>query len=188
MKNIEYKIKEYDILIQRHIVRNDFVRINRTFRDKEADISGFILLNSKKFLLLQLGNDFLLDGYAIIHIQQFDNIRCNKFDKTFKKIYKKEGILNAKYGIDKKISLESWQSIFNDLKKLDYHVIVECEDKDEPDFIIGPIIRVNKDKVGIRYYDPTGKLDDKPTSVKYSDITIVTFGDRYSTTFRKHLR
>src|SRR5690349_5856063 len=92
------KIKEYDIMLQKHIDKKDFVKINRTFKDREENISGFILSLSKNFLLLQVGYDFLLDGYAIIPKDQFDSIRCNKFEKKAKKIYKAEGLLDTQYG------------------------------------------------------------------------------------------
>ena len=182
------KFRENDIKLRKHIEKQDFVKINRTFNDREENISGFILLVSQEFLLLQIDNEFMLDGYAIIPKHQIDSIRCNKYDLAFKKIYKAEGLLNTQYGINQPISLKSWQDIFTALKKLDYHVIIECENKVEPDFIIGPVRKIYKDKVSVQYYDPTGKLEDKLTSVKYDEITIVKFGDRYTTTFKKHLR
>jgi hypothetical protein len=182
------KIKEYNNLLQKHIDKKNFVKINRTFKDREENISGFILSLSKDFLLLQVDNEFMLDGYAIIPKHKFDSIRCNKYDKIFKKIYKDEGLLSTQYGFNKSVSLKSWQDLFSNLKNLDFHVVIECEDKDKPDFIIGPIKRIYKDKVSIQYYDPTGKLDDKLTTAKYDEITIVKFGDRYTTTFRKYLR
>jgi hypothetical protein len=188
MTNRKEEIKKYDNLLQKHIDRKDFVKIYRTFIDREENISGFILLLSKDFLLLHVDNEFMFDGYAIIPKHKFDSIRCNKYDKTYKKIYKNEGLLSTLYGIDQPISLKSWQDLFSNLKKLDYHVVVECEDKDEPDFIIGPIKRIYKDKVSIQYYDPTGKLDKKLTTAKYNEITTVKFGDRYSTIFRKYLK
>jgi hypothetical protein len=182
------KIKSYGIMLQRHIDKKDFVKIIRTFKGREEDISGFMLMYSNDFILLQIDNELMRNGYAVIPKHQFDSIRCNRYDRTLKKIYKQEGLLNTQYGIDQPISLKSWQELFSSLKKLDYHIIVECEDKDEPDFNIGPIKSIYKDKVGIQYYDPTGRLDNKPTTIKFSDITIVRFGDRYSTTFRKYLR
>jgi hypothetical protein len=182
------KVKSYDLMLQKHIDKNDFVKINRTFQEKEENISGFILAMSKDFLLLQVDNEFLFNGYAIIRKDQFDSLRCNKFDNTFKKIYKAEGTFERGFGIDKNITLNNWQDIFKDLKKFDYHVIVECEDKDEPDFVIGPIKRVTKDKIGIQYYDPTGQLEEKYTYINLSEITIVKFDDNYSKTFRKYLK
>ena len=105
IKNKE--IKEYDVLIQSHIDKKDFVKIYRKFKEKEENISGFILAISKDFLLLQVDNEFSYNGDAIMRKDQFDSLRCNKYDKTQKKIYKAEGLLDNGYGIDKNISLKS---------------------------------------------------------------------------------
>ena len=188
MKNKKDKIKKYDGMLQKHIDKKDFVKVIRTFKDREENVGGFILFLTKEFLILQIDNEFTFDGYAIIPKHRFDSIRCNKFDKTSKKIYKGEGLLDSLYGFNQTICLTTWQKIFIDLKKLDYHVVVECEDKEEPEFIIGPIKRIYKDKVNIQFYDPAGNLDNKSTSVKYKEITILKFGDRYSTTFKKYLK
>ena len=175
-------------MLQRHIDKKDFVKIYRTFNDRSANILGFILAMSKGFLLLQVDYEFTLNGYAIIRKDQFDRLRCNIFERTQKKIYKQEGVLDRDYGIDKDILLTNWRDIFNDLRKFDYHVIVECEEMEKHRFIIGIIKRVTKNSVGIQYYDAAGQLEDSLTAVKYSDITVVYFDDRYSKTFRKYLK
>lgn len=115
-------------------------------------------------------------------------MRCNKFDKAFKRILKAEGVFNSDYGIKNKVRLNDWQTIFNDLKKHDYQIIVECEDLKEPLFVIGPIQKVNTNSVSIQYFDPTGLLDKKPTKVQFKDITLVKFDCRYINVFRKYLR
>lgn len=181
------EIKAYDIMLQKHIDKKDFVKINRVFKYYEDTLACFILAMSKNFLLLQIENEFSLNGYAIIRKDQFDTLRCNQFDRTIKKILKKEGILENDYGINEIICLENWQTIFKDLKKNDYHVIIECEKKKKSGFNIGPIKKISKTSVSIQYYDPTGLLENKLTPIEYKDITIVQFGDRYSKTFRKYL-
>ncbi|HEX6430367.1 MAG TPA: hypothetical protein VF008_21895 [Niastella sp.] len=186
--NTNKQIKAYDIMLQSHIDKKDFVNINRTFNGEEERIGGFILSMSKDFLLIQVDNELSFNGYAIIRKDQLDSLRCNKYDKTIKKIYKGEGLLKNGYGIDKNISLKSWQAIFSDLKKFDYHVIIECEDREESTFDIGPIKKALKGSVSIQYYDPTGQLENKLTPLKYSDITKVQFGDHYSMTYRKYLK
>lgn len=188
MSGKKIAIREYDKLIRSHITKKDFVKIVRTFNGEEANISGFILDMSKDFLMLQVEQEFLLNGYAIIRKDQFDHLRSNKYDKTQKKILKGEGVLDKNYGLDIRISLASWGFIFRDLKKHDYHVIIECEEKEEPLFEIGPIKRIDKNSLKIQYHDPAGLLQNKLTSIKYEDITILKFGDRYSTTFKKYLK
>jgi len=188
MKDANKQIKAYDIILQSHIDKKDFINIKRTLHAEEDRISGFILSMSKDFLLIQVDNELSFNGYAIIRKDQFDSLRCNKYDKTLRKIYKAEGLLKSGYGIDKNISLKSWQSIFSDLKKSDYHVIIECQDREEATFDIGPIKKALKGSVSIQHYDATGQLENKLTPIKYPDITTVQFGDNYSMTYRKYLK
>lgn len=188
MTKEQKEIKEYNDMLQKHIDKRDFVKIKRTVTDGEANISGFILSMTKDFFLIQKEEEFFLNGYGIIRKDHFDSLRCSKTDRTFKKILKSEGILDSDYGMRNKVNLKNWKTIFTDLKKNDYHVIVECEDIKDPLFIIGPIKRVNNDSVSIQYYDATGLLDKKVTTVKYKEVTLVKFDDRYINVFRKYLR
>ena len=154
-------VRQYDDMLKCHVDKKDYVKIKRIVTDGEANISGFILQMSKDFLLVQKEEEFFLNGYGIIRRDHYDAIRCNKFDKAFKRILKAEGIFDSDYGIKNKLRLNEWKTIFEDLMKNDYHVIVECEDLEDPLFVIGPIKKVNTDSVSIQYYDPTGLLDKK---------------------------
>jgi hypothetical protein len=80
MPKTKDKIKSYDITLQNYIDKKEFVKIYRTFKDNSENIRGFILKMTKDFLLVQLDNDFFLDGYAIIRKDQFDSIRCSKYE------------------------------------------------------------------------------------------------------------
>jgi hypothetical protein len=180
--------KKFNEMLQKRIDKKDFVKIYRTVTEGESNISGFLLQMTKDFLLIQMEEEFYLNGYGIFKKNHFDSLRCNKFDKTCKRILKSERVIESDYGIDKKINLLSWETIFKDLKEFYQQVIVECEDLEESLFVIGPIKRVNKDSVSIQYFDPTGLLDKKVTTVKYKDITLVKFDNRYINVFRKYLR
>ncbi len=187
MKKVDEKIKIYNDRISEHIRKSDFVKLERKFKDVESFLDGIILQLSDNFLLIQKIDDFLKDGFAIIRIDQFENYRCGKYQKTYKKILLSENILDDNHIIPS-IDLAKWKSIFQSLKKTDFHVIIECEGLDEPTFTIGPIKRITEKSVSIQNYDPNGKLDDMNTVIKYDHITLVQFGDRYSTTFRKYLK
>ncbi|PZR23716.1 MAG: hypothetical protein DI535_23470 [Citrobacter freundii] len=173
--------------IDRHIQQRNFVKISRNLKGSSYDLRGFILGKSASLLLIQSTHDFLFDGYEIIRRADVINIRNGKFEKTSKRIFREEGLLKSSFGLDAKISLKGWQTVFTDLKRLDYHVIVKCEDKENADFIIGPVKRVSAASVSIQYYDPAGKLENKLSKVRLKEITTVIFGDNYSTVFRKYL-
>lgn len=182
------KVKEYNLMLQKYIDKKAFVKILRTVCGQEENISGFILGMSKGFLFLQLDYDFMLDGYAIIRLDDFDSLRLSSYERTQRKIFKAEGILDTAYGFDKSLPLTSWTEIFKTLKSYDLHVIVENINKDYLDFWIGEIKKVTDKSVSIHNYDPDGQLYDKPTNIKFDTISIVKFGDRYSTVFRKYLK
>lgn len=180
------KKKKFDTLLEKCILTKTLVKLEREVVEGEADIAGFILDKSDQFLLVQQVEEFDLNGYAIIRKDHFSALRANEFDEVMEQILKEEGILKKKYGLKKTISLDSWTSMFETLKKKDFHVIVECEDLEEPTFTIGPVTKVGKNSVQVHFYDAIGVYDKKPTKIKFEDITLVRFGDRYSTIFRKY--
>ena len=182
------KIKNYNLMLQKYIDKKAFIKFYRTVCGKEENLSGFILGMSKSFLFIQLDYDFLLDGYAIIRLDDFDSLRHSSYERTQRKILNAEGILATSYGFDKPVPLTSWTDIFKTLKSYNLHVIIENINKDYLDFWIGEIKTVTDKSVSIHNYNPDGELDDKPKNIKFDTISIVKFGDRYSTVFRKYLK
>ena len=175
-------------MLQKYIDKKAFVKIFRTVCDKEENLSGFILGMSKAFLLLQLADDFMLDGYAIIRLDDFDSLSHSSYQRTQRKIFDAEGILSTTYGFDKHLSLTSWTDILKALKSYDLHVIIENINKDYLNFWIGDIKKVTDKSMSIYNYNPDGQLDEKPKIIKLDTISIIKFGDRYSTVFRKYLK
>jgi hypothetical protein len=182
------EIKQFDNFLQKRLDKKDFVKIKMSFFGEEENLSGFILDQSTHFLLLQTVIDFRFDGYAIISKYDFESIRCNRVDKTQKKILDAEGALEQHYGINTHIILDDWNTVLNDLMAKDFHVIIENVRKDYLEFNIGSIEKISSNKIKINNYDATGKLNKKPVSIKINDIRIVKFGDTYSTIFRKYLK
>ena len=180
------QIKKFNKLLLKS--NKEVVKICRDVTEGEANVFGVILEISEDFMQIAECNEFKFNGEVIIKLNHVDSIRCNKFDKTYKKILEKEGQLTKANLTKTNIDLSSWKSIFIDLKEADIHVIVECEDLENPTFTIGPIEKVNNKSVKIRYYDPTGQLEKKLTQIKFKDITLLKFNETYSTTFRKYLK
>jgi hypothetical protein len=187
MKN-KATIKEYNLMLQQYIDRKTYVKIFRTVCGKEENLSGFILGMSKRLLLLQLDNEFTLDGYAVIRLDDFDSIRHSSYERTQQKIFRTEALLSTGYGFDQPLPLTSWTALLKALKGYDLHVVVENINKDFLDFWIGPIKRVSEKSVSIHNYNPDGQLDAKPTAILLETISVLKFGDRYSTIFRKYLK
>lgn len=184
----QQKIKKFNKMLQKYIDKKAFVKLYRTVCNKEENLSGFILGMSEGFLFLQLDYDFTLNGYAIIRLNDFDSIRYSSYERTQRKIFKAEGVLDNSYGFDQSIPLTSWTEILRTLKSYDMHVIIENISKDCLDFWIGEIKNVTEKSVSIHNYNPDGEMDKKAKKIKLDTISIVKFGDKYSTTFRKYLK
>jgi len=184
----QVKIKEYNLMLQNYIDKRSFVKIFRTVCGKEETLSGFILGMSRNFLFLQLDDEFVLDGYAVIRLDDFDSIRHSSYERTQRKIFAAEGLLADGYGFEKPLPLTNWGDILKTLKSYDIHVIIENISNGELDFWIGPIKRVASKSVSIHNYDPNGTFDENVTLLKMDTISILKFGDRYSTIFRKYLK
>jgi len=175
-------------MLQQYIDRKAFVKLFRTVCGQEENLSGFILGMSKRLLLLQLNNELMFDGYAVLRLDDFDSIRHSSYERTQQKIFRAEGLLSTGYGFDLPLPLDSWTILLKALKGYDVHVIIENINKDFLDFWIGPIKRVSEKSVSIHNYDPDGRLDSKPTAILLETVSVLKFGDRYSTIFRKYLK
>tara|TARA_B100000508_G_scaffold139601_1_gene138319 strand:- start:766 stop:1341 length:576 start_codon:yes stop_codon:yes gene_type:complete len=173
---------------EKHISERHTVKIERELDDGE-DLScfGYILDVSDGLILIQIEDDFLLDGYSIIPFHTVNNIRYNKLDQFHNYILKNEKIEESQYGLSKQIDLLDWQSVFESLKKHYKVISIEDEADEDSNFIIGRIIRVNKKSVSIQYLNALGRFDDNATNVKYEDITIVSFDNRYINIYSKYL-
>jgi hypothetical protein len=182
------KINDSNAMLQKYCDKKSYLKIYRTVCNEEENLSGFILELSKNFIFLQLDYDFMFDGFAIIRQGDFDSVRHSSYERTKRRIFKSEGLLEKGFGFEKPLPLTSWNEIFKTLKKYDCHVIIENVNKDYLDFWIGEIKSVTDKSVSIHNYNPDGELDEKSKNIKFDTISVIKFGDRYSTTFRKYLK
>ena len=148
---------------------------------------GFVIDFNDDFVILQETDDFEVCGYSVIPINTISKVRFNNNDKYYDKIMHCERLTDK---IVKKhnINLSNWESIFKSIKKLNLNVIIENENPNENSFDIGPITKVSKDAVYIRYFNAQGLLNTEPSKIIWSKITTVKFDDRYINIFSKYLR
>lgn len=174
--------------IRVHCNNKRYSKIKRQFAEGTFENkNGYIVDYSNDFIVLQEVDDFVIRGYLIIPIQTIKEIRLNNSDKYFEKIYQKEGI-TEKIEKKHKIDLTNWETIFKSIKKLDFNVIIQNETPNDNTFDIGPIIKITKKSVYIRYFDATGLLDDDLTKIDWDFITLVNFDDIYINTLSKYLK
>ena len=179
MKNLKeqflnHQSKRHHICIDR--------KIADTFR-----IHGFVLGCTSNFVLIHIAEDFHLDGCQILRIPDIKFIRHSSSDRVMDKIFKAEGE-KKKIGLDFDIDLTNWQSIFRSLKVIGENIIVEGEDPDLDEFIIGKIKRVNPKSVSLLNFDGSGLWDEMTTSCPYDEITSMKFRCEYINIFSKYVK
>ena len=136
---------------------------------------------NEKFFLGQEEDDFLLDGYCIRKISQLKKIevkddKCQEINKLF-------GITDQV--VDPGIDINSWQSIFESLSKLDTYI--QIEDAFGEQFAIGIIQKVLKDKLYFKHFDADGIWDEADLEIRYSQITSVCWGTRYAQYWKRYM-
>jgi hypothetical protein len=161
--------------------------LRKVGEDTYEKSNGYIVDFSKKFIVLQETDDFIIRGYLIIPTQSIQEIICSLSDKYFDKIIKAEGIIEK---VEKKyeLKLNSWETVFDSIQNLNLNVIIKNENPDEEDFNIGQIIKITKKSIYIKYFDSKCYLDSETTKINFESITIVNFDDIYINILSKYLR
>jgi hypothetical protein len=129
----------------------------------------------------QKENDFVLDGYHIRKLSQLRKIKA--LPKKYNELCGTVGLPAQRK--DPGIDISSWQSIFEDLQKLDTFVIIK-NDFDE-DYAIGTIQKVLKNKLHFRGFDAEGHWYEEPIEIPYSSITTVSWNTRYDTVWKQYM-
>lgn len=172
--------------LESHREKSNFIGIERA--DIETALQfGFVLGCSSELVLIHVVYDFRPDGYQILRISDISRLRHSAPDRRMRKILRAEGRLDQ---IDLKhpIDLRSWQSAFRSLKTLGGIIIVEGEEPEVDEFVIGKIVRINKKTLSMCHFDGTGRWDETRRSCPYGDITSIKFDCDYVNVFSRHLR
>lgn len=142
----------------------------------------YVLDVSDKFVLGIEEDDFILDGFQIRKISDIKKIEIK--DDICPKINRENKILEGV--VKPPIDISSWKSIFETLKPLDKLIIVQNEREDEEYFCLGYVTEIHKSFIIFSFVDAEGEWYDNE-QIPYSDITSITFNDRYSRTWQKYV-
>ena len=155
----------------------------RCFFKYDPDYWYFYILDvSENFLLGVEEDDFILNGMQIRKISDIKKLEIK--DDICPRINEENRLLD---GIDKpRIDLASWETIFESLKPLNKFIIVQNEKTDNGFFYMGYVTEIKKLFIVFSLVDAEGEWYDN-VKIPYSEITSVTFDDRYSKTWQKYL-
>lgn len=176
------KIKKINIL-NNAVSKHDFCCCKFDYSD--TDFYFYIVGVSDKFVYGAEEDDFMLDGFQIRKISQLKKVKV--VDNLCSEINVSNKLLD---GLDApQIDLKSWRKIFESLRLLNTVVIIEndYEDNDGGFFFIGYIKEVTKSSVAFFPFDADGVFREIEY-IPYSEITSVTFRNRYCTVWHEYLK
>ena len=165
-----------------------FARITRQVSEISFEISrGYIVDFSNDFIVIIETDDFNLLGYSILSIKDIKEIRYNNHDRYYDKIMKWEN-KKEEIKLKTKICLKNYKSIFETFQANNSNIIIYCENPKINSFTIGAIKQITAKSIYILYFDANGFWDEEPTQINFSNITKISFDDRYIDVFSKYTR
>ncbi|VEU80040.1 hypothetical protein [Haploplasma axanthum] len=169
-------------VVKSSIENKDLIAVKAVY-NPEA-IFFYAINQSKDFFLGVEEFDFELDGYQIRKYEDISNVKIVRNFSS--EINKKEGLIEKiiKYNIN----LESFETIFNDLKGMGGIIAIEREYDDEDNFfVIGIIEKVTETSVWFRDFTVDGKWNEEINIIPYDIITTIRFNTKYINIWTKYI-
>lgn len=172
--------------LRQHISSGQKVQIDRGAFD-HPHWNGYPLAASDRLVLVRTLDDFDLDGFAVLRMEDLTAVRSGEPERFFDHVLRAEGLLDAVPPAPS-IRLDGWQSVLEDVLRGPGHAIIECEGLEDPEFYLGRLVDVDAERVALRYITVTGLVEEEITHVPLEDITLVRFDERYVRYFAKYAK
>jgi hypothetical protein len=170
--------------LARHLGERNLVSIYRERIDSNS-MEGYVLALSDDLVVLQFVYDFKLDGLMVIRAADISDVRCSETDRFQKKLMSDEG-LEQMVPFDAAFNTGNWRALLSQFAQQHPIMILECEAQDEPDFVIGRVLKTSADKVQILGFSGDGTWDDKPTRLALGDLTSCRVGTNYIEVYQRY--
>ena len=155
-----------------------------TFERRRIDpdrLYGLIVSESHSLILIQQEYDFEFDGYVVIRRRDVSKSYTSDSNTYCERLMRKEKLWKNPPKSIRSLPLDDWRTLLTSL--IGKPVTVENERKE--DFYIGPIVECADHSVLIHYFDGCGQWKDIER-IPYREITVVKFGNRYTTIHSRH--
>ena len=167
-----------------HREERNLVSIYRSAIDDNA-IQGFVLGDSRELVVLQYVYDFNLDGLMVLRTADITDVRCTATDKFQKQLLSQEGLShNVPFALT--LDLSGWRAVISQLAKEYALMILECEEGKKREFVIGRVVKTTAREVHIQHFSGTAAWAERPTTLKFSDITSCQVNTNYSNVYQRH--
>ena len=134
----------------RHQKERNLISISRSRVDRHS-IQGFVLGHSRDLVMLQYVYDFRLDGLMVLRVADITEVRCTRTGRLQKDLLRQEGLLEE-VPFGSRFDLRDWPALISELARAHPLVILECEARKEPVFVIGRVLKMTADAVDILHF------------------------------------
>lgn len=170
--------------LERHRRERNLVAIARDAIDNRR-IDGYVLAFSRQLVVLQYVYDFTLDGLMVLRTRDITNVRCSDAEVFHKSLLTAEGV-EDRVPFDAKFEVRNWMSLLPQLAQEYGLMILECEARSKPTFLIGRLMLATKTEAQILDFSVIGRWDDEPTTVPFADLTCCQVANNYLNAYTRH--
>lgn len=175
---------EYENIIKSCIVSQKQVTIEWEEVDDEP-ITAIPIMISDQLLLIHYLYDFFMDGYKVLCRSDITKIRRGEIEEFHDQIMYKEGISNLLRTPN--VSISSWNDFFSAMVNENRLIDISLEKvQNEKSFFVGKVRSAKKNFLELQEIDVLGNYEREITKLFYKDITLVSFGNRYSELLDKY--
>jgi hypothetical protein len=160
---------------------NKLVTIERKRLDPNR-LFGSIVAQSPALTLLHYEYDFQFDGFVVIRTKDVTLCKSSESNEYNARLMRREGLWETVPQWVKRLPVGGWHDLLADL--VGKVVIVEDEPRDG--FCIGRLLEANAKHAAVHYFDGCGRLQEVEI-IPYNRITLLRFGDRYSSIHAKYI-
>ncbi len=145
----------------------------------DQPITAIPLKVGNQLVLIQYLYDFAMDGYKVLCLEDITAIQWGAVEEFHDRIFREEGMLDAV--CVPSVSIDSWMSFFASMFEEERMLDISLERlRSEEMFFVGKVKLVEGDSLELLEIDPLGNYKSEPVKIYYKDITMVSFGNRYS--------
>jgi hypothetical protein len=148
-------------------------------------IQGFVLGYSRDLVLIQYVYDFHLDGLMVLRTADITHIGCNATGELQKQLLIDEQLFE-KVPFGTAFDLRSWRSIITQLSQQHRLIILEGENADPPQFLIGTVEKITTQSVWLNYFSGAGNWDDELAKLPFTEITSCQVATNYLNVYERY--
>lgn len=167
-------------IIPRAAMKN-LISIERKKLDPNR-LYGVVVAQSSALTLLHYEYDFQFDGFVVIRTRDISLRTSTEVNEYSERLMRREGLWKEVPRWVKKLSVTGWRELLSDL----VGKIIIAEDELREDLCIGRLLEAGAKYAAVHYFNGCGQLKEVE-KVFYSRITLLRFGDRYSTIHGKYV-